>query len=218
MWIAAVLATFALGFAVSQWGYLGTQILIGHLVLLAVVTLALRIALTAPRRGRTPVPEHPRVAVSPGRLIGAGVGLPLLLTAVFFLCWNPSALGSYGTYFVVTATGLSQTQATGLVLVTFPPALAMSLISVRLADTVWRDRIFVLAALLQIAAFTVGALTGGVVVAGMVALVALYSLSNVFGGEASTRSGASCCSRPICGQPGSDSPMPWPTRRRRRSC
>lgn len=186
MWIAAVLATFALGFAVSRSGYFGTQILIGHLVLLAVATLALRIALTAPRRGRAPLPQQPRVAVAPGRLVGAGVGLPLLLTGVFFLCWNTasSTLGNYGTYFVVTVTGLSQTEATGLVLVTFPPALVMSLIFVRLADTVWRDRIFVLAMILQIAAFGVGALTGGVVVAGMIAMVVLYSLSNVFGGEA----------------------------------
>lgn len=38
--------------------------------------------------------------------------------------------------------------------------------------------------IIQIAAFATGAVTGGAVVSGMVALVALYSLSNVFGGEA----------------------------------
>ena len=186
MWIGAVLATFALGFAVSTMGFLGTQILVAHLVLLAVVTLALRVALTAPRQGRTAWPQQPRTTVSPRRLIGAGVGLPLLLTGLFFVLWNTasSTLGNYGPYFVVTVTGLTQTQATGLVLVTFPPALVMSLIFVRLADTGWRDRLFVLAMIIQIAAFATGAVTGGAVVSGMVALVALYSLSNVFGGEA----------------------------------
>lgn len=145
MWIGAVLATFALGFAVSTMGFLGTQILVAHLVLLAVVTLAIRVALTVPRQGRTAWPLQPRTAVSPRRLIGAGVGLPLLLTGLFFLLWNTasSTLGNYGPYFVVTVTGLTQTQATGLVLVTFPPALVMSLIFVRLADTGWRDRLFV---------------------------------------------------------------------------
>jgi len=38
--------------------------------------------------------------------------------------------------------------------------------------------------IIQISAFAVGALTGGTVLAGMVLLVFLYSLSNVFAGEA----------------------------------
>ena len=84
----------------------------------------------------------------------------------------------------MTVTELTQTQATGLVLVTFPPALLMSVIFVRLADTVWRDRLFVVAMILQIAAFATGALTGGTLVAGMIAVTVLYSLSNVFAGEA----------------------------------
>ena len=186
MWISAVLAVYALGFAVSTRGFLGTQILIVHLVFLAVITLGLRIVLTAPRRGRTPLPQQPRLAVTPRSLVGAGVGLPLALTGGFFLFWNlaSNTLGNYGTYFVVTATGLTQTQATGLVLVTFPPALIMSLIFVRLADSVWRDRLFVVAMIIQVAAFGAGALTGGTAVTGMIALIVLYSLSNVFGGEA----------------------------------
>ena len=152
MWIGAVLATFALGFAVSTLGFAGTRILVGHLVGLAVLTLGVR----------------------------------LLLTGVFYLAWNiaSSTLGIYGTYFTVTVTGLSQSEATGLVLITFPPALLMSLIFVRLADSVWRDRLFVVAMILQICAFGVGAVTGGTVVAGMIILIVLYSLSNVFGGEA----------------------------------
>ena len=68
-------------------------------------------------------------------------------------------------------------------LVTFPPALLMSVIFVRLADTVWRDRLFVVAMVLQIAAFAIGALTGGTLVAGMIAVTVLYSLSNVFAGR-----------------------------------
>jgi inositol transporter-like SP family MFS transporter len=126
------------------------------------------------------------LTVTPRILLGAGVALPLLTTGLFLLFWNiaSSTLGSYGTYLLVTVTGLTQSQATGLVLVTFPPALVMSVIFVRLADTVWRDRLFVVAMVLQIAAFATGALTGGTLVVGMVAVTVLYSLSNVFAGEA----------------------------------
>jgi inositol transporter-like SP family MFS transporter len=186
LWIAAILATYGLGFAVSTTGFRGTQILIGHLVLLAVATLALRLVLTARSRRVPPLVPARRLTVTPRILPGAGVALPLLTTGLFLLFWNiaSSTLGSYGTYFLVTVTGLTQSRATGLVLVTFPPALLMSVIFVRLADTVWRDRLFVVAMALQIAAFATGALTGGTLVVGMVAVTVLYSLSNVFAGEA----------------------------------
>ena len=113
---------------------------------------------------------------------------------MFLLFWNiaSTTLGTYGTYFLMTVTQLTQTQATGLVLVTFPPALLMSVIFVRLADTVWRDRLFVVAMFLQIAAFATGALTAGTVVAGIIAVTVLYSLSNVFAGEAAFKVEASC--------------------------
>jgi inositol transporter-like SP family MFS transporter len=183
MWIAAVLATFTLGFAVATAGFAGTRVLIAHLVVLAISTLLLRVKLTSPRHR---LPQTAPATVAAGRLRGVRIGLPLLMTGAFFVLWNTAstALGSYGTYFVRTVTGLTQRQATGLVLLTFPIALVMSVIFVRLADTTWRDRLFPVAMLGQIAAFTVGALSGGTVVAGMVLLIVLYSLTNVFGGEA----------------------------------
>ena len=186
LWIAAILATYALGFAVSRSGFRGTQILIGHLVLLAVATLALRLVLTTRSRREPEQAAAPRLTVTPRILLGAGVAFPLVVTGLFLLFWNiaSTTLGTYGTYVLVTVTQLTQTQATGLVLVTFPPALLMSVLFVRLADTVWRDRLFVVAMFLQIAAFAIGALTGGTLVAGMIALTVLYSLSNVFAGEA----------------------------------
>lgn len=185
LWIAAILMTYALGFVVSRLGHLGSQLLIGHLVVVAVVTLSLRVAL-AGRLPRRPGPNPRSGDDSRGRLRGSGAGGVLLATGAFYLCWNVAAntLGSYGTYLLVTVTGLTQTQATGLVLITFLPALIMSAIFVRLADTIWRDRLFVVAAVLQVGAFAAGAITGGVALGGIVALVVLYSLSNVFAGEA----------------------------------
>lgn len=186
MWIGAVLATFVLGFAVSTLGFVGTRILVAQLVVLAVLTLGLRLLSAIPRRGRDPLPPRPRSTVSLQQLAAPGVRTPLLLTGLFFLFWNAAstALGSYGVYFAVTVTRFTQSEATGLVLLTFPIALLMSVIFVRLADSRWRDRLFVVAMGLQIAAFAAGAVTGGTAVVGMVVLMILYSLSNVFGGEA----------------------------------
>ena len=70
-------------------------------------------------------------------------------------------MGSYGTYFLVVVTGLNQTTATALGLAAFLPALVMVLVFVRLADTKWRDRLFVVSMLVQVVAFGVGAVTGG---------------------------------------------------------
>lgn len=195
MWTGAVLATFALGFAVSHLGLTGARILMAHLVVLSVFTLGLRLLLVLPRvrgTGGEPPDQHALPLSSPGRFVtlrqltAPAVRIPLLLTGLFLLFWNAASatLGSYGVYVVVTVTKLTQTEATGLVLVTFPIALVMSVIFLRLADTRWRDRLAVVAMLLQVAAFTVGAATGGTVAAGMVVLLILYSLSNVFGGEA----------------------------------
>ena len=186
LWITAILATFALGFGVSGLGFLGTQVLVAHLVVLAGATLVLRLVLTARSRSTDQDPPSARLTVTPRILLGGGMALPLATTGLFLLFWNVAAstLGAYGTYLLVTVTGLTQSQATGLVLVTFPPALAMSVLFVRLADTVWRDRLFVVALTLQISAFAAGALTGAAMVGGMVALTVLYSLSNVFAGEA----------------------------------
>lgn len=186
LWVVGILTTFGLGFAVSGLGFRGTQILVAHLVVLAIATLVLRLVLTVPYPRADVAPPGARLTVTPRMLLGSGVALPLAATGLFLLFWNiaSSTLGSFGTYYLVTATGLTQSEATRLVLATFPPALAMSVLFVRLADTVWRDRLYVVAMGLQILAFATGGLTGGTVLAGMVALTVLYSLSNVFAGEA----------------------------------
>lgn len=183
LWIAGILCTYAVGFAVSGLGFTGARILTLHLVIVAVITLSLRLTVGGYRAPATA--EHrdgPRL----GRLAGSGALKPMLATGAFLLCWNIAAttLGSYGTYFLVTITRLTQTQATGLVLVSFAPSLVISIVFVRLADSRWRDRLFIVAALTQVTALTVGAISGGTAIGGMVALILLYSLSNVFAGEA----------------------------------
>lgn len=184
MWIAAILLTYALGFLVSRFGFPGIRTLSWYLLVVALATLAMRLSV-----GRPAVHERTATSItraSWSRLGRPAVLWPLLATGAFYLFWSiaSATLGGFGTYFLVTVTELTLTEATGLVLITFPPALVMSLIFVRLADSPWRDRLFVVAMIVQVAAFIVGAVSGGAAAGGMICLVALYGLSNVFAGEA----------------------------------
>jgi inositol transporter-like SP family MFS transporter len=182
-WSAGTVSTFALGFAVSGGGAVGAQVLVGHLLVVGAVTAALR--LTARGRWEVAVSAGPRERAPLPRADTSAALLPLAATGCFFLTWQlaASTLGTYGTYFLVTHTGLTQTQATAAVVFTVPPLL-MALAFTRLADSVWRDRLFLVAVVLQVTAMAVGAVTGGDLVAGMVVLLVLWSVSNIFGGEA----------------------------------
>lgn len=186
LWICGILSTYALAVAVAPLGFVGTRVLISYLLGVAVVSLILRLTvLRAPHR-RSP---QPALSAEPDIRRDVRIrryGLSLVGTAVFFVFWNTASttLGTYGPYFLRTVTGLGQARAAVLALIGFVPALIISIIFVRLADSVWRDRLFLVAMIIQIAAFSVGAVTGGTVLAGMVALIVLYSLSNIFAGEA----------------------------------
>jgi inositol transporter-like SP family MFS transporter len=181
LWSAGIVVTFALGFVFSGLGQTGVQLLDVHLLLVGMLTLALRWRSWTRPQGELPPSGRP-AGRSP---IEPVLWLPVIATGLFFLLWNlvATTLGTYGTYFLVVHVGLSQTQATAAVLFTLPPVL-LGLAFVRLADTRWRDRLYVVALVLQVTALAVGAATGGSAVAGMVVLLLLWSLSNVFGGEA----------------------------------
>lgn len=196
LWIAGLLATSVLALLVSGLGLLGTRLLLAHLLVLGVVAVALRgirairgddradAAGLSPDR-TSPVDDVSRSAVPSW----SAASLPVLATGAFFTCWNlpASTLGTYGIYFTVTVTGFSQTAATSLAVVALPISLLTAVAFVRLADTQWRDRLYPLAALAQVGAYSVAAVSGGVVADAMVACIALYSVSNVFGGEAAYR-------------------------------
>jgi inositol transporter-like SP family MFS transporter len=181
-WSVGLTGTYALGFAVSGLGPSGVRLMVWHLILAGAFTAVLR--LTDNARLAPPAPARGAGPVLSRALTGIPM-LPLLLTGIFFVSWQlaASTLGTFGTYYLVTHTALTQTQATATVLFTVPPVL-MAIAFTRLADTVWRDRLFVVAAVLQVLALTTGAVTGGRLVASMIVLLLLWSVSNVFGGEA----------------------------------
>ncbi|WP_326691764.1 MULTISPECIES: MFS transporter [unclassified Streptomyces] len=214
MWTVGIAVTTLLGFALSAMGQLGTRLIIGHLALAALVTWALRSRLAvlsaeAPENASPeapsddiPMPYEPgspstvpavdvQGAQRPGRpalksLLHKSVLLPMAATFAFYVVWGLGAntFGQFGTYFLVTVSDASQSLATGLNLAFLPVALAMGLVFVRVADTAWRDRLFLVAAVVQTVAFAIPSFTGGAVLSGMLAYCVLYQLSNPLAGEA----------------------------------
>ncbi|MGR3938886.1 MFS transporter [Streptomyces sp. BRA346] len=189
MWVVGITAAIAIGFGTSTLGYLSAQILFAHLCVVALISWVLRNRLRL-----SPVLEEAEQgggaegidARALRRLAAKPILVPLLATGGFYLTWNLAAntMGQYGTYFLTTVSGASQTLATGIGLAGLPVALACSLAFVRLADTPWRDRLFYVCAALQVLAFAVAASTGGSVIAAMIFFLLLYNVVNQFAGEA----------------------------------
>ncbi|MFF4504271.1 MFS transporter [Streptomyces sp. NPDC001401] len=189
MWVVGITAAIVIGFGTSTLGYLSAQLLFAHLAVVALVSWVLR-----NRMQLSPVLEEAErggggegIDARALRRLGAKpILVPLLATGGFYLAWNLAAntMGQYGTYFLTTVSGASQTLATGMGLAGLPIGLVCSLAFVRLADTPWRDRLFYVCAVLQVLAFAVAAATGGAVISAMVFFLLLYNVVNQFAGEA----------------------------------
>ncbi|MBA8988874.1 inositol transporter-like SP family MFS transporter [Curtobacterium pusillum] len=193
MWTIGIAVAIGLGLATSHMGLLGTKIVIGQLAVAAVVTWILR--------NRTHMEDHSdeeqavetEVAaaevphsVALRTLLAPTVLVPMALTFGFYVFWGIAAntFGQFGTYFLVTVSGASQSVATLIGLVFVPVGIVTALLFTRIADSKWRDRIFVIAAVFQIIAFAVGAVSGGATIAAMIVFYLIYNISNPFAGEA----------------------------------
>ncbi|MFI6656612.1 MFS transporter [Streptomyces sp. NPDC050523] len=199
MWVAGITAATVIGFGTSTLGYLSAQLLFAHLAVVALVSWVLRNRLRLPPAIEEAEHLSPVLEEAENDVRGEGIDaralrrlgtkpilVPLLATGGFYLAWNLAAntIGQYGTYFLTTVGGASQTLATGISLAGLPIGLLGSLTFVRLADTPWRDRCFYVCAALQVLAFAVAAATGGAVIAAMVLFLLLYNVVNQFAGEA----------------------------------
>ncbi|MCE7483009.1 MFS transporter [Microbacterium profundi] len=195
MWTIGIAVTIALSLAVSTMGQLGTRIIVGHLVVAALVTWVLRSRLKIGQE--TDALEEAgdvdaattTISISNGtslrNLLDRRVLIPMLATFAFYVFWGLGAntFGQFGTYFLVTVSGASQTTATFLSFVFIPVGIVTALLFVRISDTKWRDRVFIVAGLLQVLAFAIGAVTGGAALMAMVLFMIVYNLSNSFAGE-----------------------------------
>lgn len=192
MWTIGIAVVTVLGILTSTLGHFGTQLIVGHLAVAALVTWALRSRLKLEDHADETAEE----AVEPDRvdleraplseLVKPATLGPLLTTFAYYVFWGIAAntFGQFGTYFLVTVSGASQTLATTMNFMFLPLAIVMGLLFVRIADSAWRDRIFIAAAILQIFSFAIGAVSGGASIVAMILFFGLYNIANNFAGEA----------------------------------
>ncbi|MFI9756563.1 MFS transporter [Streptomyces sp. NPDC051963] len=189
MWMLGITVAIFLGFVLSTTGMTGARIITGQLALAALVTWHLRSRLK-------PAPEqHASAEESEDAAVPRGVALknvwtraallPMAATFTFYVTWGLGAntFGQFGTYLLVTVSDASQSLATGINLAFIPIGVLLTIAFVRVADSPLRDRLFYVAAAVQILAFVVASLTAGALV-GMLVFFVLYQLSNPFAGEA----------------------------------
>ncbi|MEU0199365.1 MULTISPECIES: MFS transporter [unclassified Streptomyces] len=187
MWMLGIAVSIFLGFVLSTTGMTGARLITGQLAVAALVTWALRSRLKLsdePDKGEQEADPAPR-GVSLKNVWNRAALLPMTATFVFYVTWGLGAntFGQFGTYLLVTVSDASQSLATGINLAFIPIGVLLTFAFVRVADTPWRDRLFHVAAVVQILAFVIASLTAGALV-GMLVFFVLYQLSNPFAGEA----------------------------------
>ncbi|MDG9706826.1 MFS transporter [Streptomyces sp. DH10] len=186
MWMLGIAVAIFLGFVLSTTGMTGARIITGQLAVAALVTWALRSRLKLSDEQDT---EEKTAAAPPGSALKniwtRAALLPMTATFVFYVTWGLGAntFGQFGTYLLVTVSDASQSLATGINLAFIPIGVLLTFAFVRVADTPWRDRLFHVAAVVQILAFVIASLTAGALV-GMLVFFVLYQFSNPFAGEA----------------------------------
>jgi inositol transporter-like SP family MFS transporter len=193
MWMLGIAVAIFLGFVLSTTGMTGARLITGQLAVAALVTWALRSRLKL--SGEQDTEEETAAAPRGSALKNSGGSLkniwtraallPMTATFVFYVTWGLGAntFGQFGTYLLVTVSDASQSLATGINLAFIPIGVLLTFAFVRVADSPWRDRLFHVAAVVQILAFVIASLTAGALV-GMLVFFVLYQLSNPFAGEA----------------------------------
>ncbi|GAP48969.1 MFS transporter [Streptomyces azureus] len=186
MWMLGIAVAIFLGFVLSTTGMTGARLITGQLAVAALVTWALRSRLKLSGEQDT---EEETAAAQRGSALKniwtRAALLPMTATFVFYVTWGLGAntFGQFGTYLLVTVSDASQSLATGINLAFIPIGVLLTFAFVRVADSPWRDRLFHVAAVVQILAFVIASLTAGALV-GMLVFFVLYQLSNPFAGEA----------------------------------
>ncbi|MBC9725435.1 MFS transporter [Streptomyces sp. TRM68367] len=194
MWMLGIAVAIFLGFVLSTTGMTGARIITGQLAVSALLTWHFRSRLKLSHEQdeveeraaqATDDPAAPR-GIALRSIFTRAALLPMTATFVFYVTWGLGAntFGQFGTYLLVTVSDASQSLATGINLAFIPIGVVLTIAFVRVADTHWRDRLFYLAATVQVLAFVVASLTAGAL-AGMLVFFVLYQLSNPFAGEAS---------------------------------
>lgn len=194
MWTAGIVVSTLLGFLVSNMGIVGVRILFLHLFAVGLVTWFIRVFSRSFRQL-----EEESAARNAAANLVVDRAMPLkqllttkrfltsmIMTALFYVFYGlvANTIGQFKTYFLVTVGDASQATATGFSFAATLIGLACAVIFTRLADSRWRNRLFIIGNLVLVGGLVLTAVTGGSILPLMFVFLVLYNLGNPFCGEA----------------------------------
>lgn len=179
LWVALVLAPL---------GMLGIRIVFLHLVVVALVTWALRRGLTESVRWKAAAQAGPSAKSKIGALFSGSNRRALVWTATFYLFWNLAAgtVGIFNPYIINSLHAGSQAASVGLTSVSFLLVMIMTiLVFMKYADHSYasRRKMWAIGAVMQVAAFALY-LVLPFSIPVIIANIVLFGIGQAFAGEA----------------------------------
>ncbi|MCC2591863.1 MFS transporter [Tessaracoccus sp. OS52] len=169
LWMVGIVVAILGGTFFGNLGYLGGQILLGHLVVISVLVLIARLWIPesdvwlrarAERASGAPTLRARNSTVR--ELLGSRYRAPFLALIVFYALVNLSAntAGQFGTYLLVNEAGTDVSTASSISLLIFPVSIAAMLVFLKVADSRRRFSFFTFGAVLYVASLLVPAIFG----------------------------------------------------------
>jgi inositol transporter-like SP family MFS transporter len=195
LWIAGIIVTSILSNLVGLLGFSDTvtgRILFGHVLIVGIVTWLLRLRLPESSKwseamGRDrdllPTDRNARAIYAKKALFGK-YWPALISTGLFYLAFTlvSNTAGQFNAYLYTEVAGGSIETANVLGLIVQGSALIIALWAVRVVDTRWRMRAFVIAGLLAMAMLVTPAVAGVTALTIIIAMLALPT-GGLFAGE-----------------------------------
>lgn len=191
LWALGILAAIAFGVVAGGWGYLGGQVMFGHVGGVALIVLLLRLTIPESNSWNAAFTEHTNGIPT---LRGSKAGLrdllqppylaPLLTLVGFYALTNLGANtgGQFNTYIAVNVAGVPVQTFSLVALGAFPVGILAGLWFMKIVDGRYRLNYFAVGAVLMVASFALLAIAGFTLVTMAIALV-IGSVGNAFAFE-----------------------------------
>jgi MFS transporter, SP family, inositol transporter len=193
LWFAGIIGASVFGIIVGGMGQLGGQIMFAHVGIVSAIVLLLRVGIpesgawstahTERRAGGTTVRAR---SVGLKELLGQRRFLvPFLALIAFYTLTNIGANtgGQFGTYIAVNVVGMTVQQQSLLGIIMLGVGMLGALVFMRLVDTPWRMRIYLVGAVLLAGSYLIPVLFGFSVIP-WIALNFFNALGGAFAFEA----------------------------------
>ncbi|GAA1175399.1 MFS transporter [Nesterenkonia xinjiangensis] len=187
LWMIAIPVVSVFGIIVGDMGATGARIMYGHLLVVALIVLALRMRLP-----ESPLWMRRQVAVQTGTVDRSSLKdlfsrrwLPALTgVALFYAITNIAANtnGQFSTYMYVNVAGADVSTASAMSLVGLACSIAASLFLMRIVDTRYRMLGFALGTVTAVIACLVPAVVGVSILA-LVLFGVVYGIAGIVSGE-----------------------------------